>query len=50
MLDKYITGNVEKIRLKHLYQSFEHTHKVGGAANVAKNIISLGAKSTLLVL
>ena len=51
MLDKYITGNVDRISPEAPVPIVRITDKfwrVGGAANVAKNIISLGAKSTLI--
>lgn len=51
MLDQYINGKVNRISpeapVPILEQSKSYA-KLGGAANVAANLISLGAKSTLL--
>lgn len=51
MLDQYIEGQVNRISpeapVQILEQSGSYT-KLGGAANVAANLISLGAKTTLL--
>ena len=51
MLDKYITGNVDRISPEApvpIVRITDKFRRVGGAANVAKNIISLGAKTTLI--
>lgn len=50
MLDKYIIGNVRRISPEApvpVLEVTDETYSLGGAANVANNIISLGARASL---
>jgi len=51
MLDKYVWGSVERISPEApvpVVQGSRVTHSPGGAANVAMNLVGLGAKATLV--
>ena len=51
MLDKYIFGHVSRISPEYPVPVVDVTHedhRLGGAANVALNILSLGAETTLI--
>jgi D-beta-D-heptose 7-phosphate kinase / D-beta-D-heptose 1-phosphate adenosyltransferase len=51
MLDKYVWGNVERISPEApvpIVHGSRSTHCPGGAANVAMNLVGLGAKATVV--
>lgn len=50
MLDKYTWGVIERINPEapaHLIKVIDETYELGGAGNVARNLVSLGASCTL---
>ena len=51
ILDRYVYGNSERISSEvpiPVFKSTENTYKLGGAANVAKNISNFGIDVSIL--